>query len=460
MDNRELSKKQIEGLLETIPNENADIMGIEMRQKAIIRGKTLLNLITHQAPDALVELQQSKFEDSLSDWNSPEMIQQVREDLENLSPQAKEEQNRIINTCLVRTGSSKFLDTMIKPRRTEHDTSPEELLLEQLFGIPHKKDSDYISRLIEKDNSGNYVVPNKTVANFIDWYHKSIAQLEKGLGNIARKSEKAFVSYVKQAIDDKLLPESFLDNIERLDEESSQYDPPTYTISDYSSNEKNSYSGLCESTYAPVKNSPLWLKLINHNDEHLIAFDLLVLYHEYMHYVVNDTLFIRNPKVNTIINEGLTETLSSLAIHLRHPQMGEYQFGMGNVYPIERSTIVFLQSGGKKTIDPKIIIEAHAKKPSDSFLQSITEKDGFLDWYTEKYTSIFGDVPKEFISVDIHNSIDQNFIIEFATENHIYRPEEERFFEAVYQAFPSCKTPDDIERLIENKYDEIAQLAK
>ena len=169
-------------------------------------------------------------------------------------------------------------------------------------------------------------------------------------------------------------PESFLDNIERLDEESGQYDPPTYTISDYSSNEKNSYSGLCESTYAPVKNSPLWLKLINHNDEHLIAFDLLVLYHEYMHYVVNDTLFIRNPKVNTIINEGLTETLSSLAMHLRHPQMGECQFGMGNVYPIERSTIVFLQSGGKKQSTQRLLSKHTPKNRPILFCKALPKK--------------------------------------------------------------------------------------
>ncbi len=376
---------------------------------------------------------------------------EVREPLAEAPNFLKIAQNNIFSFLIGEHDN--FITNVINPQKTDLRGS---FRLSFDRGEPNKY-YDLVGKFTEKDEAGNYTVPDGTVKNFISWYHYRVANINK---EIARKMNiyiRDYKTLLKTACDNNFLPKEFEKRAELLNNGSTDGISVETGVLDAISSYKNGsiiFEGNCFNNPFS-KDKPIKLRLDHWLERDsrqgycvILSYDgLRALNHELTHAAAGDIIDFGSDQANEIINEALTEIIGAIitrAARLEHHDKSEYSkimegvwpFG-GNTYRKERKVLEFLSSRGQKTIDPMTFFSAYAEtdKNYDLIRDGKKAELPFLKGLDDAQAS------KEYES--------------FRKKPYrTYGPAQQKLINALLESFPECKDLKDIGKMIVEKYNE------
>ncbi|MBQ6321049.1 hypothetical protein IJI17_02415 [Candidatus Saccharibacteria bacterium] len=426
---------------------------------------------THGFPESLKEFVRNKSLEYLNkkivDYNelmeNPEVIEQeFREPLLGLPELVKRRQNRLFSEIAIHNGRrSRFINDMFKPEKID------------------LKEYDYIGRLGEKDENGEYILDSRQVGNFMQWYYGNLAGLEAGwrqdcLYNNERILKENVERLTNPSGGKRQLPESYVTRINKLlDKKSPDFIDVKFRLfdpaSDYFAKNSNDASYISEKWghYRHDLGKPKRaLSEIAIAPE--LYFDnfpereMRTALHELTHAISGEPIeFGGHKEAERIFNEAMTEHIGSLIFQCGETlslngltaeeayrsaygdpkeadaeimayldkKMNEMKimrieantpgFGNGYTYKAERGVLKYLQRGGQKVIDPMIFYEAYIE---DDVPREKLRKEG--KYYEGK--------PKG--------------------PDRTYGPAQTRLIQELLEAWPGCKNTRDLGELIERTY--------
>lgn len=379
---------------------------------------------------------------------------EIREPLMNAPRFVKQSQNMIFSGLV---DEENFVVRTLKPDK--QDLRGTRAFLLSTLGVGPKVPAvyyDFVGRLTEKNEDGNYVVSDATVKNFISWYHAKTAGKTKDiLENMDNWWQSGYVEDLSIAVDAGILPESFSKNIEVLDENSRKHIKLDCGVLDainaYQQGDSGEFftiGGHCENNKFFRKKK---IRLGLGNDEYSA---MRVFYHELTHVIGGDPItFDGNEEAEMIFTEALTESISAridAMIEAENCQSEDERREMarslaedvgyfgGNPYGVERKVLEYLQSGGKKVIDPMEFYEAYAEK--DELYELIRdEKFSLLPF--DKSAEDGGEAGFDMPEYDAF--LDNPY--------RTYGPMQQKLIDDLLEAFPECKDLAGLGNLIVEK---------
>lgn len=380
---------------------------------------------------------------------------ELREPLINAPNFVKEAQN-VIFSNLIKEGEKNFITETIRPEKI--DTRGSRRYLLGVLGILPPIPATYynfVDKLTEKNEEGEYVVSDETAKNFVSWYHK---KAENKSNEILDEMESLLGGYgeeLSSAIRYGLLPKQFEERLRLLENGSLEIGIGILdAINAYGrggAGEFFAINGHCErSSFTREKTIRLGLS----NNRVLETF-----YHEATHAIAGDSIdFDGNREAERIFNEGLTESISAIllgAIELegfRGETEDELEriageigknvgaFG-GETYKKERAVLEFLSSGGKKTIKPQEFYAAYAE--TDQNFELIRD---------EKYD----DLPFYKYPTEEDDNLDE-YDAFLSNPYRTYGPNQQKLINDLLSAFPECKDLAGLGEMIVTKFKELSE---
>lgn len=380
--------------------------------------------------------------------NYPDVEKEIRRPLGELPPYFKEQQNDIFSKFIAYDKSgSNFIRSAINPAATENP--PESIFLAALTfkDIPAKTSYNFCDRLNEKDEQGNYIVPDRTVGNFVAWYHAQVAAYEAKNREENQVRQAIYYEKATLAIERGTLPESFRKNLGLLDPESGSYISPEYKYIDMTNAVLSRdfllggyYEGYPFSAKKPGEKIGLNLAYSLSNDDKTMG----VICHELTHMISGESIeFDGNKEAKRIFNEGLTESIAARIRQTEYepiegePELKDFD---GDTYENERAVLAFLQNGGEKEIDVMDFYDAYA------------EQDAFRE---ELRMAVAIEDPAA--SLDAQQKYGTEAELFFSGEKlpaRRYGPAQQKLIDELLEAFPECKDLAGLGEMIVKKLEE------
>ena len=242
---------------------------------------------------------------------------------------------------------------------------------------------DYIGMLVGKDDSGNFIIPNEILLDFLKSYNYVIAQKSLEISAAAPEIISIFKSGITLAAEMKVIPESAKRELPVIDGEISGFsfgDPLERASLDYLDAVNEKVVTTNDSSGAKERQKKSHLKFFRY-DETLGHMP----YHELLHLIEGDGIKkIFNGLGSGInISEAMTERLA-LSIFGDSP---ENELGVRTVGRVSRKDDL---SGWSYLKDREVL---------DKMLQESTNSDHLYELLTELYFANDGDISEENLNV-------------------------------------------------------------
>lgn len=391
------------------------------------------------APDFIVKNEDEILENRIERYLSEDydVNEEVRELLSDAPKGVKQAQNIIFSEL---AKENEFITRTINPEKIDLRNSQAYLL--SVLGIGPKVPAvyyDFIGKITEKDEEGNYVLPDETVKNFVSWYHAKTAEKSKEvLENMEGWWPEAYNQDLEIAVSSGVLPASLAANAKKRVELECGVLDPINAYEQGNAGEFFAIGGQCEKNIFSIEKK---IRLGLGKEE----YDAMkIFYHEFTHVISGDAIaFDGNAKAEAIFVEAMTESIATRVLGMidveNHNDEEEQReaaakitekigyFG-GKPYKIERKILEYLQSGGKKEIDPMEFYEAYAE-------------------VDEKY---------EAIRNEEYGKYDQNELDDILDNpQRTYGPKQQKLIDDLLEAFPDCKDLAGLGRMIVEKFEEL-----
>lgn len=347
-----------------------------------------------------------------------EKVNEMREALEWLSPQAKYKQNQIFTKVLERDlEKNQFILQAVNPNVRVKDS------LMAYFLDDSAVSYDFVGRLTEKDENGSPVLSDLTFENFFNWYQANLAKRQKELKTEFIESIKDYKEHAEKVVAGGRLPECFSDNLTMLDPDSENARDFNFYIFDLYGSAIDTQGAYTECKF-DSRSAPIGISA-------KLAFGkelghLSTLWHEITHAIAGDKMIFYNFEAERIFNEAMTEHISNIVTigdDTDYWEPEEYAFMSGFTYAGERATLNELAKSGAIKIDPNLFYEAYA------------------EW----------DHEFEAKEREIEASSDPLARMEMGAQPRI-GPKKRALYDALFAAFPECKTRADLGKLIVDKF--------
>ncbi|MBR2994057.1 hypothetical protein IKF43_01515 [Candidatus Saccharibacteria bacterium] len=354
---------------------------------------------------------------------------EIREPLAKAPDSIKKMQNEIFSD-LIRP-EDHFIMRTIRPEKCE--TRTEVKVFAAVFGEKVPEVYDFTSKITEKGNSEEYIIPDKTIKNFISWYHNRASDESKDIFRELNSYANDYKNYVHIASKYNILPKEFEEKVKLLNDESEDAFSVEYGLLDAinayreTSDELYKIGGTCEyagHSFIRNKKINLRLDLCLKNHGKLYPTGLSTFYHELTHAASgDDILFGNNEKARRIFNEALTESICNRIMkivdlskysNIDNEALNNIESFGGRSYKTERKVLEYLSSGGKKNISP-----------AEFYIAYIDE-----------------------------NLYDEDFSINNPG------PNQQKLIDDLLESFPECKDLTGLGKMIVDKFNELKESSK
>lgn len=276
--------------------------------------------------------------------------------------------------------------------REIYDAMDETFIKDALFGV-----SEYVStgdnplgdRLVARDKKGNYLVHDRTVLNFAQWYMGQTLEKQKQLDAEVKELRFEYKNRVRQAIDDGWLPASaigqlgYTDDVDVLRDDMFATDAAANSARGWYLGEQQPVIAL-----SPLeKPAQTQEEILTHEWTHALSNDHEALYSrfELMSYAFGR-------EGSTILNEAMTEHLAQSLVHggfdtINPPDRKEEGF-----YSQYRIFFNKLANAGRVKIDVREFYDA-------LFFSQQEDPDKF--YYGDKVQNLMRKIDDAFVGMDV-----------------------------------------------------------